>query len=70
MLPGLEPLPVPSEEDALALATGFRFYDECLCFPIVELLFENLEVLWENKCPWEEAEVFREVLLHRYQVLS
>ena len=69
MLPLLDPIVVPSQEDALALATGFRFDDKRFGLSEVELFLEGLEILRYQPCHWEEAEVLWKVLLHGDQIL-
>ena len=66
VLTWLKPFPVPRQEDTFALATGLRLYDEGLSLPIVELLLERLDVLWEEVRVRKEAKVLWEVFLHGY----
>lgn len=64
VLARLKPFPVPSQEDSLALTSRLWFNNKSLRLPIVELLFERLYILWEEKSIWKEAKVFWKVLLH------
>ena len=65
---GLEPVEISGQEDSFSLATGFRFNYECLCFPVIELLFKHFDVGWQQPCLREEIVVFSKVVLHGNQV--
>lgn len=67
---GLQPLEVPCEENALALAAGFRLHDEGLRLLLIELIFEVLGVLGEQPGLREEGEILRTRLLYGHQVLG
>ena len=66
VLTRLKPFPVPRQEDTFALAAGLGLDNEGLSLPIVELLLERLDVLWEEVRVRKEAKVLWEVFLHGY----
>lgn len=70
MFPLHEPVIVPSQKDAIALALLLRLDDECLRSPFIKLLFEILGVLRQDPGLGEEVEVFWKDLLHHIQVFS
>ena len=67
---GLEPVKISGQEDTFSLTTGFRLNDECLRFPVIELLFKKFDVGRQEPCLREKIVVFRKVVLHGDQVFS
>jgi hypothetical protein len=70
MFVNLNPVVVSGEENTLSLAAVFWFYDESLCLPVVELLFERFQVCREHPRPRKKLEFAGEVFLHREQIFS
>lgn len=60
----LNPIVVSREENTFTLTTVFWFNYKCLCSPLIELLFELLDITGQDPSIWKEVEVLWEVLLH------
>ena len=69
VLPRLEPVETPRQENTLALTASLWLDDEGLCLPVIELILEVFHVSLQQPRLRKEIEILREVLLHRYQVL-
>ena len=65
MLVHLDPVVIPCEENAFALATVFWFNDEGLCFSVIELFLEIFYVSRKHPGLWEKLKLSGEILLHR-----
>ena len=68
VLAGLKPVEISGQEDSFSLATGLRLDYECLCFPVIELLFKEFDVCRQKPCLREEIVIFSKVVLHGDQV--
>ena len=64
MLTRLEPVEISGQKDSFPLAAGLRLDDKRFGFPVVELLFESLNVRWQQPSFGVEGVVFGEVPLH------